>query len=478
MSDSILKFFIILILISSCKGNEDITDENPPITPDNKPTISMILPNTGSIGDEILIIGKNFGEINSDIKVFFGDVESRIKSTSKDKLIVSVPENDGIVDVRVKVNNQFSNSLRFTYKEAEEKLKILSNGMFVPIEVEEATTFRGVSHIRLKNGDIFTVTSSLATISKDEGKTWTTSTMIDTEKFGISSAECLQTKDGVIIVVFMNSKERKWTWNNNIFDAPGATLPTYVIRSIDGGKTWLEPQKLHDDWTGAIRSIIETKNGSVVFTSMKLLHNYGRHAVLTYTTKDNGATWTASNILDSANSRGHHSGLMESTVVQLNDGRLWHLIRTNWDYIYESFSSDTGLTWDTPKKTNFDASSSPHSIIRLKSGRLILVWNRLYPEGETSTPRYGVEKDPNLSEVAASWMRHELSISFSDDDGKTWTTPRLIARYMDYTQPEDDVDSSKWISYGHLVELDPGIIMITTESGGLRIKIKETDFYK
>jgi len=412
MSDSILKFFIILILISSCKGNEDITDENPPITPDNKPTISMILPNTGSIGDEILIIGKNFGEINSDIKVFFGDGESRIKSTSKDKLIVSVPENDGIVDVRVKVNNQFSNSLIFTYKEAEEKLKILSNGMFVPIEVEEATTFRGVSHIRLKNGDIFIVTSSLATIS------------------------------------------------------------------IDGGKTWLEPQKLHDDWTGAIRSIIETKNGSVVFTSMKLLHNYGRHAVLTYTTKDNGATWTASNILDSANSRGHHSGLMESTVVQLNDGRLWHLIRTNRDYIYESFSSDTGLTWDTPKKTNFDASSSPHSIIRLKSGRLILVWNRLYPEGETSTPRYGVEKDPNLSEVAASWMRHELSISFSDDDGKTWTTPRLIARYMDYTQPEDDVDSSKWISYGHLVELDPGIIMITTESGGLRIKIKETDFYK
>ncbi|KAF5030797.1 BNR repeat-like domain protein [anaerobic digester metagenome] len=233
---------------------------------------------------------------------------------------------------------------------------------------------------------------------------------------------------------------------------------------------------MHDDWTGAIRSIIETKNGTVVFTAMKLLHNPGRHAVLTYSSKDNGATWTASNVLDNASSKGHHSGLMESTVLQLNDGRLWHLIRTNWDYIYESFSSDEGLTWNTPKKTDFDASSSPHSLIRLQSGRLILVWNRLYPEGKTYSPRFGGERDPNLSEVAASWMRHELSISFSDNDGKTWTTPRVIARYKDYTQPENNTDSSKWISYGHVVELNPGIIMITTESGGLRITFNELDF--
>lgn len=422
------------------------------------------------------MIGRNFGDTDQNITVLFGVVESSVKTASKDKLTVLAPENEGTVDVRVKVKSQASNSVKFTYKETEEKLKILSNGMFAPYEVEEATTFRGVSHIRLKNGDIFTVNGSRATVSSDEGKTWTTSTMVDTDKYGISSAECLQTKDGVIIVAFMNTKEKKWTWNNTVFDAPDATLPTFVVRSADGGKTWLEPQKLHDDWTGAIRSIIETKNETVVFTSMKLLHNPGRHAVLTYTSKDNGATWTASNILDNSSSKGHHSGLMESTVVQLNDGRLWHLIRTNWDYIYESFSSDDGLTWNTPKKTNFDASSSPHSIIRLKSGRLVLVWNRLYPEGTTYTPRFGGEKDPNLSEVPASWMRHQLSIMFSDDNGKTWTTPRVIARYKDYIQSEDNNDSSKWISYSHIVELDPGILMITTESGGLRIKLREADF--
>lgn len=470
------KYIVLFILISSCGGNENIPDDEHPILTDNKPSISMLLPNTGSKGDEIQIIGKNLGDGVQDVIVTFGNVESTVKSVSKEKLTVLAPANEGVVDVNVTVKNQVSNSLKFTYKEAQEKLKITTNGIYVPYEVEEATTFRGVSHIRLKNGDIFTVSGSQASVSSDNGKTWTSTPMVDTDKYEISSAECLQTKDGVIIVAFMNVKERKWTWNNTIFDAPGATLPTYVVRSTDGGKSWLEPQKMHDDWTGAIRSIIETKNGTVVFTAMKLLHNPGRHAVLTYSSKDNGATWTASNILDNPNSRGHHSGYMESTVVELNDGRLWQLIRTNWDYIYESFSSDEGLTWNTPQKTDFDASSSPHSLIRLQSGRLILVWNRLYPEGKTYTPRFGGERDPNLSEVAASWMRHELSISFSDNDGKTWTTPRVIARYKDYTQPENSTDPSKWISYGHVVELNPGIIMITTESGGLRITFNELDF--
>lgn len=476
MIKNLLRFSICIILISSCGRNENNNGEQP-LTPSNdKPSITRLVPTIGSIGEEIQIIGINFSEIVQDITVLFGDVGSTIKVVSKDKLTVIAPENDGKVPVTVKVKNQISNSREFTYREAEEKVKILSTGMYAPYEVEETRSFRGVSHVRLINGNIFTVSGSHAYVSSDEGKTWMARSIVDADKYGISSAECIQTSDDVIIVAFMNTKERNWTWNNNLFDAPGATLPTYVVRSTDGGQTWLEPQKLHDDWTGAIRSIIETKKGTVIFTSMKLLHNPGRHAVLTYASKDNGETWITSNILDASDTRGHHAGLMESTVVELNDGRIWHLIRTNWDYIYESFSNNEGLTWSAPGKTGFDASSSPHSILRLKSGRLILAWNRVYPEGKSYTPRYGGEADPNLSEVAASWMRYELSISFSDDDGKTWSTPRVIARYKDYTQPEGSTDSSKWISYGHLFELNPGVIMITTESGGLRIKFNEDDF--
>ncbi|MPM41079.1 hypothetical protein SDC9_87729 [bioreactor metagenome] len=165
---------------------------------------------------------------------------------------------------------------------------------------------------------------------------------------------------------------------------------------------------------------------------------------------------------------------MESTIVQLKDGRIWQLIRTNWDYFYESFSSDEGLTWSVPMKTDIDASSSPGALTRLKSGRLVLVWNRMYPEGETTTTLYD-----NSAEVKASYMRHQLSIMFSDDDGKTWLTPTVLAKAYNYTPPNDGSwDTSRWLSYPHIFEIEPGILIISTENGGLRIKLNEEDFLR
>src|SRR5690606_29785709 len=142
---------------------------------------------------------------------------------------------------------------------------------------------------------------------------------------------------------------------------------------------------LHDDWTGSIRDIIETSDGSIVFTSMIMRHNPGHHTVLTYTSKDEGKTWTASNIIDLSGT-GNHSGVMESTLAQLKDGRLWMLLRTNWGNFWQTFSDDDGLTWKEVAPTDIDASSSPGLLRRLQSGRLALVWNRLFPEGKKEYP--------------------------------------------------------------------------------------------
>ena len=56
-------------------------------------------------------------------------------------------------------------------------------------------------------------------------------------------------------------------------------LPNCVIRSLDEGKTWQDLQTLHEDWTGAVRNMIQTQNVSRVFTSMRLLYRPGRHSV-------------------------------------------------------------------------------------------------------------------------------------------------------------------------------------------------------
>lgn len=357
--------------------------------------------------------------------------------------------------------------------------KRTSNGfLLIPENAKELPGIGGGPYLRLKNNDIFTVTGQInAAISKDDGKTWTHYPILDKEKYSIGSPVFIETKDGVIIIAYSNYKEKFWDWNKEIIDSPNAVLPTYTIRSFDSGKTWQDNQKLHNDWTGAIRSIIETEKGNIIFTTMKLKHNPGSHTVLTYTSSDNATTWKRSNILACESCSGDHSGLMESTIVQLNDKRIWQLIRTNWGSFYESFSNDEGLTWSNPQKTKIDASSSPAALIRLRSGRLVLTWNRIYIEDENSFPLMGGDENPNLSEVPASWQREELSLAFSDDDGKNWTSPVVIAKvYKDSLFKFNLWDNKRWLAYPHVFEVHPGKLWITTDFGGVRIEIDERDF--
>jgi len=185
----------------------------------------------------------------------------------------------------------------------------------------------------------------------------------------------------------------------------------------------------------------------------------------------------SSNILDEGGS-GNHSGVMESTLEQLKDGRLWMLLRTNWGVFYDTYSSDEGITWSKSMPTAIDASSSPCALKRLKSGRLMLIYNRYYPEGLTTYPLLGGDK--NLSEVAASWQREELAMIISSDEGKTWSVPVVIAKnylHAKYTL-SNAWDTKKWLSYPFIFEAHPGELWVTTGHGNLKIKFKESDYVK
>lgn len=330
----------------------------------------------------------------------------------------------------------------------------------------------------LSDGSIFSAPGggSKCGISKDEGKTWTEYSLFDPAKFTLASPVAVQTRKGTIIIGLSNAKELSplnWNKTTNCYD-PKANLPTYIIYSKDKGKTWSEPLKLHDGWTGMNRAILETKDGHVVFSTMMMRNNPGRHCVLTYTSSDDGVTWTPSNVLDESSSIGNHGGLMEAAIIQLDDGRLWMLIRTNWDYFYESYSSDNGLTWSSSQKTNIDASSSPGALLRLQSGRIILVWNRLYHSGKSDIARQG--GDRNLSETKVSWQRDELSLMYSDDDAKTWSSPFIVAENI--TSQANPLHVKGGIAYPHLIEQTKGVIWITTGFGNLKIAVREKDLPK
>ncbi|HUZ61089.1 MAG TPA: sialidase family protein [Hanamia sp.] len=188
------------------------------------------------------------------------------------------------------------------------KGKIVSSGYWVPDKVEEIKGLKTGPFIRLTDGSILTVDSNKSCISNDGAKTWSEYRIFsDTNKFNMAPPKLIiRTQSGEIIMAFVNLKEKaNWNWQKDIHDSPGAILPNYVIRSFDGGKTWQDVQKLHDDWTGSIRDITETSDGSIVFTSMIMRHHPGHHTVLTYTSKDEGKTWTASSIIDMGGTGSH-----------------------------------------------------------------------------------------------------------------------------------------------------------------------------
>ena len=322
--------------------------------------------------------------------------------------------------------------------------------------------------IKLPGNRLMTVDQRGPMVSRDAGQHWKSRPLFEygpySKEYKISNERLLfRTRKGTILLSFVNVNEKVWLWRNELKDSlPGTRCPNYVVRSTDGGVVWQEPVLLHEDWTGELRNIIQLKSGRIVLSSMRMLHNPGRHSVLTYTSDDDGVTWTASNVIDLGGC-GHHGGVTEATIEELADSRVLMLLRTNWGRFWKAFSEDGGRSWRDIRPSTIDASSAPGLLKRLTSGRLLLVWNRQYPEGKSTFPLSG--GDGLWSEVPVSNHREEISIAFSGDDGRTFSTPVVIARRK-----------NSWLSYPRVLEYRPGLLWLTTMQGPVRVAFREKDF--
>jgi sialidase-1 len=279
--------------------------------------------------------------------------------------------------------------------------------------------------------------------SKDDGKTWSEPRAVcpglhPTEP---ASSYLVQCKSGALVVVFLDCTTQKFLWDDKLGEPKdGCRLELWAIRSLDGGKTWIDRQQLLDGYNANFFGFIQTRAGRLVASVEHLVRNPGHWVACSLGSDDDGKTWKRSNLID-LGGHGHHDGATEPTVAELGDGRLLMLIRTNLDRFWQAFSADGGRYWRTIQPSPLDASSSPGYLLRLHSGRLALVWNRLNPEGRTWTKsRPGV-----ASEGPASWHREELSIAFSEDDAQSWTKPLLVAR-----------QKNGQLSYPYLFERRPG----------------------
>lgn len=109
---------------------------------------------------------------------------------------------------------------------------------------------------------------------------------------------------------------------------------------------------------------------------------------------------------------GANIGAVEPSLLQLNDGRLWMVMRTQTGKLYESFSTD-GDHWTTASPTEFAGSNGPAQTIRLDDGRIVLFWNN----AELPRPVDG-----------GSFFagRDALHAAVSSDEGQSWSGFREI----------------------------------------------------
>jgi len=327
--------------------------------------------------------------------------------------------------------------------------------------------------IRLADRGILTVDKSSAFISHDEGISWSQPiAMFPAETPALLSEErsVLLTRGGTIVVTYADQATRsQQNWNSKVKDfVPEVRNDLWSVRSTDGGKTWRDVQLVQSGY-GLTRDMIQAGNGNLVLMAQNMVRNPPRHVTTFYYSRDDAKTWQAASYVDKSGAahvtidiggHGHHDGAIEPAVEILGDGRLWMLIRTGHDWFWQAFSDDHGVTWKDLGKSSIGASAAPATLKRLVSGRLLLLWNQLYPEGASSYERRG----PDWHEVPASYHREELSAALSSDDGKAWTPPVVLARQR-----------GAWLAYANVFERQPGELWITTMHGGLRILLNEKD---
>ncbi len=342
--------------------------------------------------------------------------------------------------------------------------------------------------------DLLCIQDNHLMMSMDEGATWTRrSTLYDGTKPGIPrpSLAFLKSRDGVLVLVYTDSSTMVWEVDDSKEELAFLRKPrldVWTIRSLDGGKSWRDRQRIMEGWCGAFGGIIQTRSGQIVAAIQNMLLDPVRHVVLHAVSTDNGQTWTLSNSLDIGGS-GHHDGLCEQTLIERIDGQLWILIRSNYDRFWEAVSDDEGSTWRLTKPSRIDASSSPGYMTRLASGRLALVWNRLYPEGmaaeEWNAKPYGRRggsdtETPHYSVVSASWQRQELSIAFSQDEGNTWSRPQAIVGEPNgriaYPYLFERRPGEIWLSVDHTLTWDDANNQWATTDRPVRLLLREEEF--
>ena len=195
--------------------------------------------------------------------------------------------------------------------------------------------------VELADGSLMTIDLQGTRLSQDNGQTWSATQKVCEGLDGLregrepASSAIVRTRGGALVIVYLDSTTLNFSWDRTINQPKDdCRLEIWAIRSLDGGTTWIDRQRILEGYNPNFFGFIQTRGGRLVATVPHLVRDPGRYVACSLTSDDDGKTWKRSNLVD-LGGHGDHSGAMEPTVAELSDGRLLMLIRTHWGRFWD-----------------------------------------------------------------------------------------------------------------------------------------------
>lgn len=207
-------------------------------------------------------------------------------------------------------------------------------------------------------------------------------------------------------------------------------IDVWHIKTSDHGASWDPPQRIFEGYVGSINNVTQLSTGRIIVPFAKWIGKRpqgpptGANVTTCVYSDDGGATWSLSPSELTApcytDFNGSGYGACEPVIIELKDGRVYMLARTETGFLYESYSDD-GVHWEPLRPSRFLSTDAPAALLRLPDNRILLFWN-------------GCEKPPRHNNDGVYGGRDALHAAISSDECQTWRGFREV--YLDPTRNE------------------------------------------
>lgn len=273
----------------------------------------------------------------------------------------------------------------------------------------------------------------VAATSDDDGETWSKPRLVVD-----SQSPILPVPRSVIVGNFWTDPiGRLWFFFDQTMDHYDGRQGLWIsiCENPDGDiPVWSEPFRL---WHGAVLNKptvlsngdwllpVEFPNISALNPNLEYVHQSldPLKGANVFASSDQGKTWKRR-----GNVRFSNPSWDEHMFVELKDGRIWMLARTQKG-VMQAFSSDEGNTWTEPSVPTFSHPAARFFIRRLESGRILLI-------------KHGEKIDSHKG-------RTMLTAWLSEDEGETWKGGLMIDERKRISYPDgfQSPDGKIYISY-------------------------------